>query len=238
MLPSANILTFWTGSNVTRFFEPVEQRVTLSTNAGVLKPARHFFETALRRAGGNVTLEESAFITESASHIRACRDMGMTCLQFGTDFDDWLEAPLLVSRLISAPDTDNLEAALRPILAGKHDLRLESIETVKKASVRARARKLVPLEASDLGSLKGVYVDLPVDVDARIDAKGRLDVSVSPPSSEDIAEATDNVRTLVSNRQIAADAGQARDPQVLPTHRVETDARGRRLLVRRRFTAV
>src|SRR5262249_6650807 len=52
------------------FFEPVEKRVTLSTHAGVAKPDRRIFETALQRLGVKVPLEERLFITEDPGHIK------------------------------------------------------------------------------------------------------------------------------------------------------------------------
>src|SRR5262249_44730540 len=57
--------------DLRRFFEPVTERVTLSTHAGVLKPARLIFETALKRAKLDATIEEALFITEDADHIHA-----------------------------------------------------------------------------------------------------------------------------------------------------------------------
>jgi hypothetical protein len=80
--------------NLRRFFESVERRVTLSTQAGVRKPARAFFEFALQRArAAAVPFSERLFITESRLHIEARRGMGMATLQFGVDFTRWLDAP-------------------------------------------------------------------------------------------------------------------------------------------------
>jgi FMN phosphatase YigB (HAD superfamily) len=53
------------------FFEPVQRRVTLSTHAGVFKPDRKIFETALQRLRSKASLEECLFITENADHLRS-----------------------------------------------------------------------------------------------------------------------------------------------------------------------
>ena len=48
------------------FFEPVDERVTLSTHVGVGKPDRAVFEMALHRLRSKATLQECLFITENA----------------------------------------------------------------------------------------------------------------------------------------------------------------------------
>jgi len=89
--------------DLTRFFKPVSERVTLSTHAGVLKPDRRVFETALRRARrSDAGLSECLFITENRSHVKACRAMGMDALQFGVDFKKWADAPPLIAQRMAA----------------------------------------------------------------------------------------------------------------------------------------
>ena len=65
------------------FFEPVARCVTLSTHAGVRKPARRIFETAIERLGMAASLTECLFITENAQHIAVCKSYAMQTLQFG-----------------------------------------------------------------------------------------------------------------------------------------------------------
>ncbi|WP_035965432.1 hypothetical protein [Bradyrhizobium sp. YR681] len=91
------------GTHLRRFFEPVDERVTLSTHAGVRKPAAKAFRTALKRAGIRATLRDTLFITENAEHIRVCRDeLHMKTLQFGLDFTSWSDAPKLILQKIRA----------------------------------------------------------------------------------------------------------------------------------------
>jgi hypothetical protein len=223
--------------NLRRFFEPVTERVTLSTHAGAVKPARLIFETALQRARLNASLEDALFITEEAEHVKACRKMKMTALQFGVDFDEWTNAPSVVAGLVDSPSKDNLQIALKFSLFAKHDLRVQFVHELSGNTVRGKGQSWVKLDAPELGKLKGVHVELPTDVEARIDSKGQIsDVRVLPPSREDLMEAVGNVQTLAANHQISADGSE--DRRVLPTHVVETDKHGQRFLRRRRFTAL
>jgi beta-phosphoglucomutase-like phosphatase (HAD superfamily) len=89
-------------SGLRRFFEPVDERVTLSTHAEALKPDRRIFDKALQRLGMIVPLPNCLFITENSTHIeRARNDLNMHVLQFGAGspfgFDDWREAPALIA---------------------------------------------------------------------------------------------------------------------------------------------
>jgi hypothetical protein len=218
-----------------RFFEPVTERVTLSTHAGVLKPARLVFDTALKRARLNASIEDALFITENPNHVRDCRNLKMTALQFGVDFNDWTNAPFVIARLIDPSNANNLQVTLEPLLAN-HEVKLESVHAVPGA-VQGRGRSWVKLDAPDLGDLQGVHVELPVEFEAKIDPRGRLgNVHVSSPSSEYVSEALDNVRTLISNRQVEGPGSDG--SSVLPTHSVETGPDGRRYLRRRGYSAL
>src|SRR5262249_43826383 len=76
-------LTILDGTGLRPFFEPVKKRVTLSTHAGVQKPQRQIFETALRRLGANIALADCFFVTENSAHIRSGpQTLGMQTLQF------------------------------------------------------------------------------------------------------------------------------------------------------------
>jgi hypothetical protein len=231
----AKYLTILDKVGLRPLFEPVDKRVTLSTHAGVNKPAAAVFQTALKRAGIDAPLSEAMFITEDPDHIAACRNkLHMTALQFGLDFKDWAAAPLLVAQQTGVPE--NTHAALATALAAQHGLQLQALHSVGEGRIRGTARNLVRLDAPELGALDGVHVELPVDMEARIDPAGRITAVQTSPHSEDIAEAVQNLQTLAANRQVTEGAADPASP-VLPTHRVETDAEGRRVLRRRRFTA-
>jgi FMN phosphatase YigB (HAD superfamily) len=222
-------------TGLRRFFEPVEERVTLSTHAGARKPDALVFETAFKRAGVDGGLNQALFITENAEHIAACRKLGMKTLRYGTDFTSWSQAPLLISQDIGAAGFKNSEAVFRPALADR-GLRLQSIEDLSPNKLRGTARNLVQLHSPDLGSFNDVHVELPVEVAASLDSAGRITTVHSTPRPDDVAEAILNVQSLAANKQIADGPPDPASP-VLPTYRVETDSEGRRILRRRRLTA-
>jgi hypothetical protein len=224
-------------AGLREFFEPVQDRVTLSTHAGVRKPDSRIFELALKRAKVSAGIRETLFITEDAGHVEACRNMGMTALEFGTDFQDWSNAPLRVAETIAPLTANNLTSTLKPLLAAKHQIQLDSAEPLSEGTLRGKGRSWVKLEAPELGSLNGVHVQLPVDLQARVMPSGQLaDVRVTPRAT-DLAEAMQNVETLASNKQVTGGCAGAGDPAVLPTHSIETDSQGRQFLRRKRFTA-
>jgi hypothetical protein len=214
--------------DLRRFFEPVAKHVTLSAHAGALKPDRKVFALALKRLGVKVTLAECVFVTERADHVKHCRDvLGMTALQFGKDFKDWSEGLLRLSTIV-APGRVNLEAALKPWASARA---LEGLSFVEEAPgvVWAQAQMWVPLTGADLGDAEGVHVPLPVRIDLRTDAQGRVTPHVGTPSQEDMKEAASYIKGLAARGEIGGDSGP------LTTHTLQTDERGRRLLKRRGF---
>ena len=97
------------GWGLRRYFEPIQERVTLSTHTGVLKPDCRVFQMALLRMSVRAELEECLFVTEEPEHIRHCRRMGMETLWFdmngqpGADFHDWRDAPALIAQKLRNP---------------------------------------------------------------------------------------------------------------------------------------
>lgn len=102
----AEYLGLLEGFGLRSFFEPVDRRVTLSTQAGVTKPDPRIYRLALTRLGTDATFADCLSITEDAGHVAACRALGMRALQFGVDFDDWSRALELVRRLIDPADAE------------------------------------------------------------------------------------------------------------------------------------
>jgi hypothetical protein len=155
----------------------------------------------------------------------------MQALQFGKDFSDWSEAPLILSPMIGTAPA-NMTAAL-DVWGAAHDL--EGLSLVQAGAgagsgvMQAQAQVLAPLSGSGLGEAEGAYVRVPVRVDIRRDAQGRLTPSVGQPSADDVKEATSYVRGLVARGEIEGTTGS------LATHVLEVDDRGRRLLKRRGF---
>lgn len=228
------------------FFEPVDRFVTLSTHAGIFKPAPHIFEVALQRARIHTQFDQCLFVTENAAHTSVCRAMGMQTLRFAApstpgadyaDFTDWCDAPLLVARRVNPSDTANLETALKVHLAATHEISAQSFEYQSNGDlIRVHGRKWVPISAPSLGDLIGIHVELPVNIQVRVNPQGNVEsVDSAEPSPEVIKEATASLSTLVSNQQITRPG----EPRAFgATHAVEVAADGRRYLKRKRFTAV
>jgi hypothetical protein len=210
------------------FFDPVAKHVTLSAHAGVSKPDRKVFALAVKRLGVTAKLSDCVFVTENAEHIKHCREtLGMKALQFGKDFTDWSDAPLLLSAMI-APGQTNLAAALKP-WASSRGLEDLSVVQERPGVMYAQAQMLVPISGAELEEAEGSYVPLPVRIDLPADSHGRITPRIGRPSSEDVKEAASYVKGLVARGEIEKENGP------LATHHIETDDRGRRLLKRRGF---
>jgi hypothetical protein len=224
------------GFGLKQFFEPVERCVTLSAHAGAFKPNRGVFETALKRLKASAKLEECLFITENAEHIQACRELGMKTLRFGSpgDFSDWSEGPLLIAKLV-APDSDlNLQLALNVRLAVTHELTgVMVLEKGDDRKIHSQAQQWVSV--SQPGE-ENLAAQVPGEVDIELDAKGRIrSVEVAEPDSEMLEEFRSFAESLKANQQVSRGAGSL---QPGATHKIETDEKGRRRLVRKRFSAI
>jgi FMN phosphatase YigB (HAD superfamily) len=79
------------------FFRPMTTKVTLSSDLGIRKPDRRIYQAALARSGTSATFDQCLVITENAAHISACRQLGMSTLQFGVDFTNWSDAVALIT---------------------------------------------------------------------------------------------------------------------------------------------
>jgi HAD superfamily hydrolase (TIGR01509 family) len=224
------------------FFEPVDQRVTLSTHAGVNKPNPKIFETAIERLGVKAELAECLFITENVDHIKACAKLHMKTLTFGAKsspdgFDDWALGPMMIARLVAPESDKDTELALKVSLAAKHQMNLVSAAPGRaKGDLSARVKVWHPLDDPSLGELSGVRVELPTDAEVKLDATGAIrSVQQSRPSDEVVAEATQYVRGLAGTGKIASESNKR---ALGATHEVSVDSEGRRFLKRKRFSAL
>ena len=224
-------------------FEPVRRRVTLSTHAGVLKPERAVFEKALSRLQSKATLAECLFVTENAAHVHAARQaLGMTTLQFkapggsGFDFEDWSQAPALIAHLVGPHQPANLHGAVQAHLAARGVETVSVEATGAPGKVRVAGRVWHRVSVPGHPELNDVNVALPVEGELTRGPKGELVGSLPKrPSDDQLAEASAFVGSLAAHGQIA---GAGHGPTRGATHAIETDAKGRRRLVRKRFSAV
>lgn len=208
------------------FFEPVDKRITLSTHAGVPKPDRKIFELAVKRLGLSAQLEECLLITEEPSHIKHAREkLHMKALQFRSskstlfDFKDWQEAPALISQLLSAHHIVNEESAAKTNLASAKDFDLV-YETISVPGIKElqKVKMAVPVKGKGAGG------------------KGQAgSPSIQKPSKKNVSEVAAFAKSLAMSGQIE---GVGKKKKVsAPTHQIETDEKGAKTLVRKRFSA-
>lgn len=105
-----------------RFFQPFDERVTLSSDVGAYKPDPRLFRAALDKLQPYLSWHDAVFVTENAAHVRAARELGMLAVQVrapgakrgpGTALDELL--PLLRRLLEFQPC-----AKAAPLRAARH----------------------------------------------------------------------------------------------------------------------
>jgi hypothetical protein len=227
------------GTGLRSFFEPVKKRVTLSTHAGVFKPDRRIFEKALQRLGASsVPLEDCLLITENADHVRKVRrQLRMKALQFQVDFDDWAEAPELIAHLVTPNQFANAAAALKEHLA-EHGVDLVSAEPGDdEDSARVHGQVWRAVSVPGFEDLQDVQIAIPVEgtVSRKKKNSSKKIEELAQPSEDQVAEAVSYVKSLATHGPIAGGSGK---PAHRATHEIETDEKGNRKLVRKRFSAI
>ena len=67
---------------IRSFFEPVEQKVTLSTEVGVFKPDEQIFRAAIDKISHGINFNDVMFVTENLHHVVAARNLEMTSIHY------------------------------------------------------------------------------------------------------------------------------------------------------------
>jgi FMN phosphatase YigB (HAD superfamily) len=207
------------GFGLRRFFRPAGRHVTLSTHAGVNKPDRRVYELALERLGTGASLADCLSITEDASHVAACRALGMQALRFGGGFGDWSEAPLLVRHIVDPSSAHNTALALGVWLEAHHGRKVARVDGTPTAA-GATARLRPP------GATPASFV---------FDDAGRV-TSVDLGAAGDAGEVAAFHRSLAEHGQLAPPGEGPLPPGA--THRVEADESGKPVVRRGRFSAI
>jgi FMN phosphatase YigB (HAD superfamily) len=68
--------------SIRSFFEPVSERVTLSTEVGVFKPDEKIFRAVVNKIDEGLSFQSVIFITENLAHVEAARNLGMMAIHF------------------------------------------------------------------------------------------------------------------------------------------------------------
>lgn len=221
-------------------FEPVNQRITLSTHVNSFKPDPGVFTKALERMGSDAGFEDCLFITENRMHISACVEMGMSTIPFGDGaaqeggFDSWPEGLILISKAIDQISKRNLEIALSVLVRTRHGLEnLQIVGPITDHGVAAIAQAWTPLKSAELGALDGVCMQMQVSLTVSEIEPGVHEVVITePPTQENIEEAHQFIRSLRLHQQI-----EGPRPSVIgsASHYIETESSGQRKLKRRGF---
>ncbi len=226
-----------------RFFDPVGRRVTLMMRADIQRFDQHLFDTTIARSMCDATPDQCVFFTGDHEVAWTTRGLNIKTLEFnpiqegGTDFVNWLEAPLLVAKMLSGNRQKNTEEALRAYLAATENMDLVSLTaSADPDTFLGKVSAWHAITSEKLRDLSGVSVRLPTEVRVQLDTSGKVKrVDRTNPSAEHEEEAKHFVESLVIHGQIAPES------EVSPhgaTHQISTDSEGRRYLIRKRFTAV
>jgi hypothetical protein len=164
-----------------------------------------------------------------------------------------LDVPVIVIGGTGADAAADWRAALLKIAQRTGDMRAQNLDTVLSSLAAAEGigdphpelrgsdkaevtgRSWVALDDKTLGPLSGLHVKMPaaLTVDRLESPEPRISKTISP---DDLEEAKAYVRSLQAHGQLEAPDAAARSPLLgRPTHYIETDEAGRRLLKRRGF---
>ena len=93
---------------IRNFFEPVDRGVTLSTDAGVLKPDKRIFRAALDKFEVGLPFAAAMFVTENPAHVAAATALGMRGVHFkgpgqaSGEIDELLDLVPLVRQFVAS----------------------------------------------------------------------------------------------------------------------------------------
>jgi hypothetical protein len=213
-----------------------------------MKPAPVVFTTALKRLrASTVPFAECLFITENPAHVAAARTtLGMQALQFRSaaaagDFDDWQQAPPMIAHLIDGAHGANGDIALRRHLDAVHGFDAQAFQPDRGARGAAPSSTTIagtiwaPLDDTSNPALRGLHAPFPSEASVTRGPQGQIrDVRIAAPSASAVAEASAFARSLATHGQLEGPPGPIGRTA---THDIQTDAMGRRRLVRKRMRA-
>lgn len=221
------------------FFRPLARSVTVWSGARGMQPDHSVFAVAAQHWG--TTPQETLFVGASLTSLRDVSHYGPAIVGFGTpqpgvpSFSTWLEGPTRIAHIITPAQDRNFEKALAFQLQLTRGISNFKCLFKEHGIFRGRGSQLMPLHDSALKNLNGVYSSITSDVAVTCDADGNIvSVQTPAPTKADLDEAILHVLNLVSQKQLSS-CSAVTTPQT--THAVESDAKGRRIIVRQRYSA-
>jgi hypothetical protein len=70
----------WDDLGIRTFFEPLQERVTLSTEVGVFKPDEAIFRAVTSKVRPSLEFDDVLFVTENLAHALAARRLGLSAV--------------------------------------------------------------------------------------------------------------------------------------------------------------
>ena len=95
---------------IRSFFEPVADRVTLSTEVGVSKPDEKIFRAVIEKIDESLSFQDVVFVTENQGHVLEARHLGMRGVHFegpgqnSGEVDRLVELVPLIQKFLGTPD--------------------------------------------------------------------------------------------------------------------------------------
>ena len=227
---------------LSAFFDPIGERVVIGSKGDV--GMQRILDAVFSRASSHANLDEIVFVSGSESVSHAIDQNRLRSFRFsqnkldGSDqFSDWVELPLLLANLFDSTRQKNREIALRFYLSNREHLSLASLRPSDNPDVwEGQINTWHSVSSRGFSELSDVNVKIPGHVTIELDSTGRIEkLQQTEPSVQDKEEAQSFVESLAQHRQIATESNPELDRA---THAIETDAEGKRYLVRKRFSAV
>ena len=97
------------GLGIRSFFEPVADRVTLSSEVGIFKPDEKIFRAVIEKLNEGLSFGDVVFVTENWEHVIATRRLGMSAIHFkgpgqnAGDVERLVDVIPLVQRFLGLP---------------------------------------------------------------------------------------------------------------------------------------
>ena len=175
------------------------------------------------------------FITQSVKEAEDAKNAGVSVLFQGQNseypaFKTWPEALIRLAVMMEPSKTKYLDQAFL-VLANKNSIEDTHIVTSQPTKIEATGKHWKQLLNSELDELEGINVQLPVSLTVTIPETGFIKIKMSDLKDAK-NEAIGYVRSLKANGSI-----ENINPSSIgsPTHYIETDQAGIRMLKRRGF---